>query len=144
MLHTDSILADRRLRLPKLALLTLAAALLCAGCAGAMGAGAGPAPAGTAMSKGDGMRFVPGEVLVRFRADVGPERRDALLAGLEMHVARSLGGQNAYVVALPPGLSVTDAIGRLRALPEVEAAEPNRITPREPMPGRTAEPYRPR
>lgn len=115
--------------------LWVVAALLSGGTASAMGLGSGSAPPQPAVEDTGPGRAVQGEVLVRFRADVGAERREALLAGLDMRAARSLGGQNAFVVTLPPGLSVADGIARLRALPEVEAAEPNRITPREPVPG---------
>jgi len=131
--------------------LALLAALVLTGpgCAAAMGARSGSAPADASNPEQGApgadapARFVPGEVLVRFRADVNEAQRDTVLARLEMRVTRSLGGQNAYVVALPAGMSVPDAMERLRALPEVEAAEPNRITPREPMPGARPAPYRP-
>jgi len=146
-----------RLLGPSLLLSLLLPLLLFAGSAGAMGVGSDTAPSGAGSDAGSAPlagetapgpmspgQAVFGEVLVRFRADVEAERRDALLAELEKRVKQSLGGQNAYVVALPAGMRVADAIARLQALPEVAAAEPNRITPREPRPGRPRTPLAPR
>lgn len=69
--------------------------------------------------------YVPGEVLVKFRAGVGEA-----LAADAMHrrgaaPKRFLTTDGLVQVTLPPGTSVADAIDSLSALPDVEYVAPN-------------------
>ena len=81
-----------------------------------------PSPASVA---GEG-RYVPGEVLVKFKPGApGAERSRARseVAALKEREFRS----RAEHWRLPPGLSTEEAIARLRRNPHVEYAEPNYI-----------------
>lgn len=64
---------------------------------------------------------------MQFQPGVAPPARDALLQRLGLRLKRSLGGQNAYLVTIVDGSSVAEAIAKLKAQPEVQHAEPNRI-----------------
>jgi Fervidolysin N-terminal prodomain len=102
-----------------LALLTLPAG---AGCAQAADA---PAQAAD--------EYVPGEVIVKFQPGVPAARAQALLAGLALELRRELGMEGTYLVAITDGTPVPEMIERLGALPEVQYAEPNRITRLSPI-----------
>jgi serine protease len=73
--------------------------------------------------------FREGEVIVAFRAPA--DERDverALRSGGARHARRSRSASGArYLVALDPGLSVSEAVERYSRMPEVEFAEPNGI-----------------
>ncbi len=87
-----------------------------------------------ALGAGD-EQFVPNEVLVQFVADageaeqdeargrVGGRRDEVILAAAD----REDGKGDLEVMALPPGLTVANAMARLHAHPAVEFAEPNWI-----------------
>jgi serine protease len=69
--------------------------------------------------------YWPGEVVVQFRsgADDALMERGIRVVGAE-RARRSAYGKR-FLVSLPEGLSVADAVDRFRSLPEVEYAEPN-------------------
>jgi thermitase len=96
------------------------------------------APAGAATdrasSRGDAVQarlsasaaqYVPGEVIVQFRADASrtAERRANQRVGAR--VAERFAPLGAQVAKLPPGLSVASAVRRYEADPAVAFAEPN-------------------
>ena len=117
-------MGNAALRLP--ALIALAILLLCAS-----GAGAGtstPAPglerhgAGAAAPE-----YVPGEVIVRFRAGTTTAARSSTLASANGRVVQSLGLPGATLVRLADGVSVESAVAELESDPDVVYAEPNYI-----------------
>ncbi|NLS76209.1 MAG: S8 family serine peptidase [Chloroflexi bacterium] len=73
----------------------------------------------------DATGFAEGEVLVRFRGSVPPSQLNGLLKEKRLSTLRHIKPLGVQVLALPPGLSVEDAVKALRARPEVEYAEPN-------------------
>ncbi len=93
-------------------------------------------PLGAAPGGGAGAPFVPGEVLLQFRAGT-----DAATQG---HVRAALGATTLHTFAssaqhwrLAPGMTVAQALDRLRANPQVAYAEPNymlsaAVTPDDP------------
>ena len=113
------------MRLP--ALLALAILFLCASGAGAGTDSSTPSAglqrhgAGAAASE-----FVPGEVVVRFRAGTTAAARSSTLAGAGQAV-QSLGLPGATLVRLADGVSVEAAVAELEGDPDVVYAEPNYI-----------------
>lgn len=70
--------------------------------------------------------FVPGEVLVKFRAGASSAKVDPLAGGaLGLVRAERLEGLGVERYTMPGGGDVLDAARRLRARPDVEYAEPN-------------------
>lgn len=70
-------------------------------------------------------RFVPGQVIVEFATATGQSRaRAAIEQAGGMRARRSAFGER-YLVSLAPGASVEGTVARLRAMREVEYAEPN-------------------
>ena len=100
--------------------------------------------------------YAPGEVLVKFRAGTKNTDKSAALASMTVAGAAASGAPPAGASAstspgagavrkwtfrrgaehwrLPPGLSVEDAIARLRARPDVEYAEPNWVLTADRLP----------
>jgi subtilisin family serine protease len=116
-------MGNAALRLP--ALMALAILLFCAS-----GAGAGtPAPAGLERhGAGAGSpEYVPGEVIVRFRAGTTTAARSSTLAATQGQVVQSLGLPGATLVRLADGVSVESAVAELEGDPDVLYAEPNYI-----------------
>jgi len=114
----------RAQRWPTCALL-LAAAIIGGGCPG-------PATADARLALDDHVR---GEALVQFKPGTSPERVQAILEELGLARGRSLGTPLAFVVTFAADRSVAEVVVQLRALLEVEHAEPNRITPLPAPPG---------
>ncbi|MBI1951024.1 MAG: S8 family serine peptidase [Acidobacteria bacterium] len=81
-----------------------------------------PAPASGA---GEG-RYVPGEVLVRFKPGVSGVERGRARSEVAARKEREFRSRAEHW-RLPPGLSTEEAIARLRRNPHVEYAEPNYI-----------------
>jgi thermitase len=71
--------------------------------------------------------YVPGEVLVGLRTDIAPAEAAAAFAGDIGLVVGRQPALNAMRVRLRHGLSVQEAIARLRRMPGVLYAEPNHI-----------------
>ena len=116
-------MGNAALRLP--ALTALAILLFCAS-----GAGAGtPAPAGLERhGAGAGSpEYVPGEVIVRFRAGTTTAARSSTLAATQGQFVQSLGLPGATLVRLADGVSVESAVAELESDPDVLYAEPNYI-----------------
>ncbi|MGH9782900.1 MAG: S8 family serine peptidase, partial [Terriglobia bacterium] len=73
-----------------------------------------------------GPKYVPDEVLVRFRPGVPKSWRGIAHAAVQGQVKREYGSiEGLELVKLPPGLSVSEAIDRYRRQAEVLYAEPN-------------------
>jgi len=92
----------------------------------------------------DDAGIVPGVVLVRFRPDVDAQRAQALVQPLGLTIERRLPMGSTYLLRIVDGSSVPEALARLRALPEVQAADPDYRTPRSPVPAPPAGPVTPR
>lgn len=72
--------------------------------------------------------WVPGEVLVRFRAEVGTARRRALVSRYSAHRLRDLRTESGLaLLQLSPEESVEKLVERLNQDPDVEYAQPNYI-----------------
>ncbi|MGB9873870.1 MAG: S8 family serine peptidase [Hydrogenobacter sp.] len=71
--------------------------------------------------------YVEGQVVVQFRSDVSPERANRILTAEGMKILKTITSMNVYLVELPPGLSVPEAIKKLKSYKEVDKAEPNYI-----------------
>jgi subtilisin family serine protease len=79
--------------------------------------------------------WVPGEVLVRFRAGVGRARARDVHARLGARVIERIPPLRVDVVRIPGGASVPEAIARYMRDPAVEVAEPNfRLHPLQALP----------
>jgi hypothetical protein len=66
-----------------------------------------------------------GEVLVRFRDDVGSERVEQVFAELKLEGERVSSGANLYRVRVAEGATVEETIEKLKTFPAVVYAEPN-------------------
>jgi subtilisin family serine protease len=93
-----------------------------------------PAAEAPAFAAAAAQNVVPGEVIVKFRADATPAARGAALqhanaAVRERIVTGSMrrAGDNEGLTVVHSGLGTSAAIERLRANPNVEYAEPNYI-----------------
>jgi thermitase len=85
-----------------------------------------------------GAPFVPGQVLVKFRADVPIAHQVFFLQSYGSRVIRRLPDLETYQLRLPEGTSVEEAVAAWSANPNVEYAEPNYIvraaaTPNDPL-----------
>lgn len=69
--------------------------------------------------------FVPGELLVKFRASVSEVRRQALLAEQGAQLVRHSRGSDVYHLRLPGHADTLRVVEWFAARPEVEFAEPN-------------------
>jgi subtilisin family serine protease len=74
-----------------------------------------------------GQAFVPGELIVQFRAGVSTAARSNALRTRGASVAEGLGQKGLSLVRLPAGASVTAAVQALEHDPSVEFAEPNYV-----------------
>jgi subtilisin family serine protease len=90
-------------------------------------AGAGAAPGGLQQRVGAPARYVPGEVIVQFRAGVSASARSAALEASDARAARGLGEAGLTLVRLEKGASVRSAVAELESNPRVEFAEPNYV-----------------
>jgi serine protease len=92
----------------------------------AFSAFAGPLPAGTTRADGEAAaEFVPGQVIVRFRAAAGRSGGADALDALGASVRRELAVPRTILASLPDGWSVPEAVAALEAHPDVLYAEPN-------------------
>jgi subtilisin family serine protease len=121
----------RSVRLPLL-LAALAGLLACA-------VGAGPAGAQELERRADERSFVPGEVVVQFRAGVSIAARREALAARGARVADTLGAPGLTLVRIRAGDSVQASVARLDRDPRVAFAEPNylyelsQVPPNDPL-----------
>jgi len=72
-------------------------------------------------------RFVPGEIMVKFKEGVPEEKVHAIISQKEATVIRLMDKIGVYLLKLKKNQSVEDAVEEFSALPEVEYAEPNYI-----------------
>ena len=70
--------------------------------------------------------YVPGHVLVKFNDGVSMDRIEEIVAGQNARIDRKLGRIGVYLVILPDGADVKDAVDRFNAFSEVRYAEPDR------------------
>jgi hypothetical protein len=82
-------------------------------------------------------RFVPGQVIVRFRSAATPEGRGRARAAVDAHVAKQLPLPHTELLELGPGQGVRDAAAALERREDVAYAQPNFIrhaqaTPNDP------------
>jgi serine protease len=83
-----------------------------------------PLPAAAAPAE-PAAKFVPGEVIVRFRAAEGRSGGGAALHAVGATIRRKLAFPRTVVASLPDGWSVPEAVAALEADPDVLYAEPN-------------------
>jgi subtilisin family serine protease len=99
------------------------AAVLASNAGGAIG-GTGPArPAPTLALRGANARYLPGQVVVRFRANVDPVSRRMALSDGSARTVRPLGVAGLQLVRVAG--SVPQAVAELESNPAVAYAEPN-------------------
>ena len=122
--HPSSEMGNAAMRLP--ALMALAILLFCAS-----GAGAGTSAPGGLERHGAGAsspEYVPGEVIVRFRAGHDDRRADQHPGESPRgSSSRASGLPGATLVRLADGVSVESAVAELESDPDVLYAEPNYI-----------------
>lgn len=93
---------------------------------------------GPALRSPRGPDFVPGEVLVRFKAAVSPASRQGALAALGHGLLAPLGAGGWIRVQTAPGQSVAEAVAAYAENPDVEYAQPNfvyraTVAPNDPL-----------
>lgn len=76
----------------------------------------------------------PGEVLVRFKPHAPAAALTMLETGTGAHTLSTLDHQRIHHVALPPDMSVDEALALYRSNPDVALAEPNYIVTTQAMP----------
>src|SRR5215218_7258681 len=76
-------------------------------------------------------RFVPGRILLKFRAGTSDARARGLLASYGARAASRIPGIDVHVVNLPESAIEGHFVQAFSALPEVEFAELDRVVPAE-------------
>jgi thermitase len=71
--------------------------------------------------------YVPGQVLVKFRANVPRIQQLAMIGAVGATAFQELPTLHAFGLSLPPGLSVEEAVSFWSQVPLIEYAEPNYI-----------------
>jgi len=70
--------------------------------------------------------FVKGEVIVKFKDNASEKQIERINSSLNTQVKQKIPvGKNTFLLKLPEGLPVTEAVDRYKKLSEVEYAEPN-------------------
>lgn len=84
-----------------------------------------------AASPAGSLEYVPGQILVKFKESVGSARRSQLEAGAGVHKALTTlgprGRKDVHLLQLEAGMSVDNAVKKLRSSSDVVSAEPNYI-----------------
>jgi len=75
--------------------------------------------------KPEGQVYAPGEILVKFNDSVTQQRIEKLIAGENSTIRKIVGSGVIYLIILPDGMEVMDAVDRFSTYPEVKYAEPN-------------------
>ena len=70
-------------------------------------------------------QFIPGEVLVKFKAGLTGEEIEAIREGYGLSLMKRIGTTGVYRFKIPPTWRVEDAVDALNEDPHVEYAEPN-------------------
>lgn len=71
--------------------------------------------------------YVPGEILVKFKADVTQEEIEAINESFGVEVIEVLALNGVYRLKIPEESTVPEMIKEYRGIPEVEYANPNYI-----------------
>jgi subtilisin family serine protease len=103
----------------------LFAALACAVLAGATGAGAGSRPGERSYSTAVRGNYVPGQVIVGYRAHTSRADAARVHGRVPARVTQRFANMRIEVARLAPGLSVSEAVRRYEQDPAVAFAEPN-------------------
>ena len=77
--------------------------------------------------------YKEGEVIVKLKSEVKKQGIQKLQSA-GFHPLRLISKRNIYLMRIPEGLSVEEAIKRLRGFPEIEYAEPNYIVKKASLP----------
>ena len=114
----------------------LVVALLAAGVAASAGGAGTSASTVTITERGANLKYVPGQVVVRFRENVGAATRRQILGGESARTFQTFGVSGLQLVQVR-GRSVRAAVAALRSNPTVAYAEPNYLyhadaTPNDP------------
>ncbi|MFQ6069483.1 MAG: S8 family peptidase [Candidatus Aminicenantales bacterium] len=72
-------------------------------------------------------RYVPGEVLVKFKSYFSPQMAEARIAAYEARKIKKIPRLNIYQIQIPAYTTVMDMVSLLNQNPDVEYAEPNYI-----------------
>ena len=70
-------------------------------------------------------QFVPGEVLVKFKAGLTREEIDGIRKAYGLSLMKRIESIGVYRFKIPPGSTVEDMVDALKKDPHVEYAEPN-------------------
>ncbi|MBI3995858.1 MAG: S8 family serine peptidase [Nitrospirae bacterium] len=83
--------------------------------------------AGTSLSSAAPVSFVPGEILVKFRAGTPPETVEHFAGRMKTAVKRKSALTGVQLLSLPTDLSVEEAVDAYQNHPDVLYAEPNYV-----------------
>ena len=86
-----------------------------------------PASPGNQAKQAESADYAQGQLLVRFRPGVAPDRARHLLDQQNATQIRNIPNLEVKVLHLPPSMTVEQAITTFQRIPEVEFAEPNYI-----------------
>jgi len=73
------------------------------------------------------LRYMPGEVLVRFQEEVTNEEKTALIEKWDFEVIEKVILTDIYRLKLPAGVTVSEAVERIKQQEKVKYAQPNYI-----------------
>jgi subtilisin family serine protease/opacity protein-like surface antigen len=76
---------------------------------------------------GEEARYVPGQILVKFRPGTAPQTKERLAARMKTSVRRESSLTATQLLSLPSGMPVDEAVREYRQHPDVLYAEPNYI-----------------
>ena len=104
----------------------LLAAVFMASCSGS---NQGPGPLGPGQGPGGraGQKYVPAQVLVKFKAGTSPEAVEAVRKALNLETVRVFSAPHLYLMRILDGSPVEDVIKKLKGFKEVAYSEPNYI-----------------
>jgi uncharacterized repeat protein (TIGR01451 family) len=86
---------------------------------------AGVRDANSGFSRAAGVRYIPGEVLVKFKPDVTHYSKESFRSSMRAVKKRDFDSIGVQHLLLPPDMSVEEAVALYRSHPDVEYAEPN-------------------
>jgi subtilisin family serine protease len=75
----------------------------------------------------EGVRYAPGQVLVKFKPEVRTQLIDATMAAYGSKKIREIPRLTVYQVQIPEALSVEEMVFALKQNPDIEYAEPNYV-----------------
>ena len=77
--------------------------------------------------------YVKDEVIVKFKSNISEHRINEINTMLKARIIRKLSRTNTYLIKIPEGINVYEAIGRYMVTKDVEYAEPNYIVKETPL-----------